>query len=457
MVVIVLLVIGLATGVLGSLGRRALYATGLWSDSGSSSLDPGKIGGTRTPTPQPARPTAPVLAAGSREGGTRADAVAERIRALGPRGGQVWGHVVDASTGATLYAANDAGAGVPASTNKVLTCLSALEVYGPQHRFETRAVIDPAAPGKVFVVGGGDPYLTKKDVPNSILQLARSAKEGLAKQGYAGPIEVVADAGLFAGPGWNLDWLPGYRDYTTETSALWVDEGRTVGPIGPRDPNPAKSAATAFANELKRLGATTGAVTAGSAPAAGSTIAKVESMPLENIVEQVLIHSDNDAAEVLFRHIGRAGGRTGSIADAQAAHRETLTKLGAWTDGMRVVDGSGLSRANLVSPRALTAAVTRAVAPDQPRLRAIATGMSVAAVEGTLAARFVEKGTEPGRGVVRAKTGTLTEIHSLAGYARDADGALLVYSFIVNGDKDEYATRVWLDRVTSALAACGCR
>lgn len=462
-VLVVAVVLGLVTGVLGGLGRRALYATGLWVDGGAHTIDPALFdhpddGGK----PLPARPTAPVLREGARESGTRAQAVTDRVRALGPREGQWWGHVVDAATGETVYANNDAGAGVPASTNKTLTCLVALDIYGPEHRFATRAVLDPANPATVYVVGGGDPYLAKDNSPAyparpSILQLAEQAAGALKQRGVTQPVTVVADASYFAGPGWNTEWLPGYRDYVTETSALWINEGRTVGAIGPRDPQPATAAATAFANELRRLGVATGAVNVGTAPAGGAEVGKVESMPLENIVEQVMIHSDNDAAEVLFRHIGREGGRGGSIADAQAAHREHLQKLGMWTDGMRIVDGSGLSRSDLVSPRALTKAVTAAIAPDQPRLRAVATGMSVAGVEGTLAGRFVEQGTEPGRGTVRAKTGTLTEVHSLAGYVRTADGAILVYSFVVNGDKDEYGTRVWLDRVTSTLASCGCR
>ncbi|WP_460741423.1 D-alanyl-D-alanine carboxypeptidase/D-alanyl-D-alanine endopeptidase [Mariniluteicoccus endophyticus] len=460
---VVAIVLGSVSGLFGSVGRKALYATGLWVDGGSSTFDPSVLDEhDAAARPLPAAPTRPVLAAAGRESGTRAQTVADRVRAVGPRGGQWWGHVVDASTGDTLFANNEAGDGVPASTNKVLTCLSALEVYGPDHRFATTVVTDPAQPGTVYVVGGGDPYLAKDDAPRyparaSILQLAGQAVEALKEQGITGPVKVVADSSYFSGPGWNNDWLPGYRDYATETSALWIGEGQTVGPIGPRDPQPALSAAKAFGDELRRLGVPTGEVAPGTAPQGATQVARVESMPLENIVEQVLIHSDNDAAEVLFRHVGRDGGRSGSIADAQTAHREVLQKLGVWTDGMRIVDGSGLSRANLVSPRSLTKAVLIAVAPDNQRERSIATGMSVAGVEGTLASRFVEDGTEPGRGLVRAKTGTLTEVHSLAGYVRDADGALLVYSFIVNGDKDEYETRVWLDRVTSTLAGCGCR
>lgn len=216
-------------------------------------------------------------------------------------------------------------------------------------------------------------------------------------------------------------------------------------------------AADAFTAELKRLGVGVSGTGRGEAPADSTEVAKVSSMPVENIVELVLIYSDNDAAEVLFRHVGRAGDRSGSITDGQAAMRETLQDLGAWTDGMKVVDGSGLSRANLVSARSLTRAVELAIKEDSVKYRALATGMSVAGTEGTLAGRFVEDGTEPGRGHVRAKTGTLTNVHSLAGYVRSADGSILVYAFLVNGEQEEYRTRVWLDRITATLSTCGCR
>jgi D-alanyl-D-alanine carboxypeptidase/D-alanyl-D-alanine-endopeptidase (penicillin-binding protein 4) len=383
--------------------------------------------------------------------------------------GESFGLIVDESTGATLYADNAEGAAVPASTLKVLTSLAALEVHGPDHRFATRVLHDPADPRKLYLVGGGDPYLAKGPAGaapdrGSILDLAADTADAVAQRSSTpaaeplGPLEIVVDTSLFAGPGWNPDWIPVYRDYVAETSALWVDGARPTGaPIGPREEDPAGVAADAFVAELRNRGVEVGPISRGEAPAGAMSLAEVHSMPLENIVEQVLIYSDNDAAEVLFRHVGRSGGRSGSITDAQSAMEEILTELGAWTEGMRIVDGSGLSRSNLVSARSLTNAVQLAVKPDADRYRAIPTGMSVAGTEGTLADRFVAEGTGPGRGLVRAKTGTLTNVHSLAGYVRSDDGSWLVYAFLVNGEQEEYATRVWLDRVTAALADCGCQ
>jgi D-alanyl-D-alanine carboxypeptidase/D-alanyl-D-alanine-endopeptidase (penicillin-binding protein 4) len=456
MAVVVVLVVGLAAGLVGLLSA--------YRDGGAPTVNPTIFDDpAATSTAVPAPPAAPVLLPTRPLPGSLAGEVDEQIRGVGPVQGEVLGTVVDAATSEVLYDQRGDAAGTPASTQKVLTSLAALELYGPGHRFDTVVRRDPADPATLYLVGGGDPYLAKgaasgPPTRSSILDLAAATATALAEQPAAAPVRITVDTSLFAGPGWNPAWIPAYQDYAAETTALWVDGARPNGqPIGPRDADPAGVAAAAFTAELRRLGVSVSGTTTGNAPDSAAEIAKVSSMPVENIVELVLIYSDNDAAEVLFRHIGRSDGRSGSIADARVAMQETLTRLGAWTEGMRIDDGSGLARTNLTSPQALTRAVQLAVLEDQPRYRAVATGMSVAGAEGTLAGRFVEDGTGVGRGLVRAKTGTLTQVHSLAGYVRNHDGALLVYSFIVNGEQDEYATRVWLDRVTAALAACGCQ
>jgi D-alanyl-D-alanine carboxypeptidase/D-alanyl-D-alanine-endopeptidase (penicillin-binding protein 4) len=44
----------------------------------------------------------------------------------------------------------------------------------------------------------------------------------------------------------------------------------------------------------------------------------------------------------------------------------------------------------------------------------------------------------------------------LAGYSYTRDGELLIFAFVVNGAKNDYSAVVWLDRVTAAVASCGC-
>ena len=181
------------------------------------------------------------------------------------------------------------------------------------------------------------------------------------------------------------------------------------------------------------------------------------SLPLDLIVQELLLHSDNDITEVLFRHVAIAAGRPGSSADAAVAVQARLETLGLWTAGMRLDDGSGLSRGNLVTPRALAKAI--ALSLSDPTYRAIATGLPTAAADGTLGGRFDDPVTEgAGRGVVRAKTGTLTGVHSVNGFTRTADGAVVAFAFVANDvvANGDLAARDWLERVAAATTACGC-
>ncbi len=91
------------------------------------------------------------------------------------------------------------------------------------------------------------------------------------------------------------------------------------------------------------------------------------------------------------------------------------------------------------------------------RLRAGLAGFPVAGLTGTLGDRYMDAATARGAGLVRAKTGTLNTVIALSGYVVDADGRLLVFSFIGNGLTPGAANKAALDRTASVLAGCGCR
>jgi D-alanyl-D-alanine carboxypeptidase/D-alanyl-D-alanine-endopeptidase (penicillin-binding protein 4) len=84
------------------------------------------------------------------------------------------------------------------------------------------------------------------------------------------------------------------------------------------------------------------------------------------------------------------------------------------------------------------------------------TGLPIAGVTGTLAERFDTPGTDPGRGVVRAKTGTLTGVSALAGTVVTADGRPLVFVVLAPSPHGTPAARAALDRFGATLATCGC-
>ncbi len=117
--------------------------------------------------------------------------------------------------------------------------------------------------------------------------------------------------------------------------------------------------------------------------------------------------------------------------------------------GARFHDGSGLDRTDLITPGLLTALLTEAAAPDRPQLRPVLTGLPVAHFTGTLAARY----TDGAAGLVRAKTGTLTGVNTLAGTVTTPDGRLLAFAFLTNATTDAWAAQSALDRAATGLTS----
>lgn len=170
----------------------------------------------------------------------------------------------------------------------------------------------------------------------------------------------------------------------------------------------------------------------------------------------MLTHSDNDIAEALARQTALAAGAKADFAGAERETRRALGRLGLPVDGARFADGSGLDRADRVTARLLTSLLARAAHTDHPELRPILTGLPVAGFSGTLAGRYTGPEAAAGTGVVRAKTGTLTGVNTLAGTVVSADGRLLAFSFLASATTDPTAAQSTLDRLASTLADCGC-
>lgn len=375
-------------------------------------------------------------------------------------------YVYDASRDKPVFSVGTATPYVPASTLKILTTLSALETLGADHRFTTKVV--SAVAGSIVLVGGGDPLLTTKrpsgtsgyPIPASLQDLAARTAKALRAQGV-GSVTLGYDASLFTGPAANVKWQPNYvtEGIAARTSALWVNQGRLTPGMAKRAPSPAQAAATAFATQLRAAGIKVApTVKPVAAPATAKAVAQVASPTVGQIVEHVNLHSDNDGAEVLLRHVGLATKNGGSSAGGVLGVRATLTKLGLDVSKARIEDGSGLSRTNLVPLALLVGAVRIAVSSEHPELRHLLTGLPVAGFSGSLEDRFATAGAGPGTGLVRAKTGTLTGVHSLAGLVRDHTGTILVFAAASDSVPvpKTLAARAALDRAAAALATCGC-
>lgn len=339
----------------------------------------------------------------------------------------------------------------PASTLKLLTTTAALETLGPDHRFATTVVAD--GPHRVVLVGGGDPLLSRDD----LRRLARQTARALADEGRT-KVRVGYDISLFSGPDVNPHWPSTYvpENVVSPIQALWVDEGRAASGYGRVD-DPAAAAAQEFAAALGDAGVrVTGQPAERTARDAAGALASVTSEPLSQIVEHTLATSDNEAAEVLARQVGLATSGRGSFAGGVAGVLDTLDGLGLDTSRATVYDGSGLSREDRLDPGMLVALLDLAGSEGHPELRAVLTGLPVAAFTGSLAYRFDK--SDAGRGVVRAKTGTLSGVSGLAGIVTGRDGTPMVFALLADRIPlvDTLGARAALVDVTDALAACRC-
>ncbi|WP_026189902.1 D-alanyl-D-alanine carboxypeptidase/D-alanyl-D-alanine endopeptidase [Salinispora mooreana] len=387
--------------------------------------------------------------------------------------------VTDVATGATLY---DQGAGdgtVPASVTKLVTAATVLAAHGPGHRIPTRAVAG-AAPGEVVLIGGGDPTLAVDGdgfYPGAA-RLDELAAQVTTALGGEDPTRVVVDSSLYSGPvhapGWDDD--DPTDGYASAITALMTDGARGDLEQAKRNHDngvhraervaePDLHAGVAFA---RLLGVPADAVERGPAPEAGadatagapgSELGVVQSLPMVRLVDIMIADSDNVVAEALARQVALARGQPASFSGAAESMAAVVEELGLPVDALTLTDGSGLSPANRISPALITDLIRLAADGSRPELATLFGGLPVAAWSGTLVNRYTDVAAQAGAGMVRAKTGTLTGVHAIAGLVTTADGRLLTFAVLTDrapGNGVE-APRLELDRIAAALAACGCR
>jgi D-alanyl-D-alanine carboxypeptidase/D-alanyl-D-alanine-endopeptidase (penicillin-binding protein 4) len=442
--------------------------------------------------------------------GARLDAA---LRDPGLRGAQVGALVVELEGGGVLFERDADRALVPASNLKVLTAIAALSAFGPAHRFTTE-VLAPAAPdaaGSVAwlgVRGGGDPALTSEELWRLAADLRRI---GLRR--VTGGL--LLDDSAFDTQRWHPSWGPvSARAYHAPVAAFAANYGAysvTATP-GARAGDPARVeidppvAYLALANRARTgpprgraslvLGRApgegveqvivTGSVPAGAEPKtwyrsvldpvayAGSVLRMqleangvrvegptrrglvapearlllaFEGRPLAEIVRLFVKNSNNQIAESLVKALAaRAGVRPATWEAGVAEERRELVTLGVPLERVTQVDGSGLSYENRVPPRVFVEALRVADRSFRFGPEFLA-ALPIAASDGTLERRAKEAG-----GAVRAKTGLLTRVTGLTGFAQLADGRIAAFSVLANGYRgSDEAAMSGIDRFAAAL------
>lgn len=278
----------------------------------------------------------------------------------------------------------------------------------------------------------GDPVSVEVDPPIPYLRVANRARTGHRKErsslvvdrSAAGDVELVTVDGVapVGGP---------VRTYYRSV----LDPVRYAGAI--------------FTMQLRALGIEVGGVVrAGSVPDGAAPLLVFKGRPLGEIVRLFMKYSNNVVAESLVKAMGaHATGAPGSWKNGIAASRAALVSLGVDLDGLFLVDGSGLSYRDKLTPRALVEALRIArrsfrIGPELTAALPIANG------DGTL-----KKRVEAAPGKVRAKTGLLNRVTSLSGFAELAGGDVAVFSVLTNGYRgsDEEAMAA-LDEFVAVLS-----
>ncbi|GAB2905655.1 D-alanyl-D-alanine carboxypeptidase/D-alanyl-D-alanine endopeptidase [Neomicrococcus lactis] len=369
--------------------------------------------------------------------------------------------VMDVSTGETVFSRNGDAAGVPASSLKTLTVAAALQSFPSSHRFATTTLL--GADGTLYLRGGGDVLLGAGE--NSSRISGRAGLASLAEQtakilkdDAAAPssVRIVLDDSLFTGdallPAWDKSLMTSGNISAVQPLAMWGARSSEAEKAG-RVSDPAMTAAQVFEKALSSAlsGSKTsvsGEVSRGTTAADARELTKVEGATVSEVVEFMGEESDNYVAEALGRLIALQQGKPASFEGATAAILEKTAALGVRTDGIQMVDASGLSADNRVSPSQLTAVLAAASRSTNRALRDMPYAFPIAGLSGTLDTRLTDSSVA---GVVRAKTGTLAGVTTLTGTLVDGTGRQLVFSLFASDVTSLSDARATLDRAVAAL------
>ena len=371
-----------------------------------------------------------------------AQRLGQALLAPGVSPGRTGALAVDLRTGATIYARNAELPLVPASNQKLAVAYAALSALGPAYRFHTEVVGRGALVGDVWtgdlvLKGHGDPTLEVADLD----ALARDVVAwGISRVDGA----VVADESWFdarrTAPGWRAQF---YVNESPPLSALVVARGWYRGRTSR---SPALAAAALLRERLEAHGVRVARPSrAGTLGTVGLPLARDLSVPLARIVRFMGRESDNFTAEMLVKQLGAVAGGSGTTAAGAAVIRRELAAAQVPLAGVRLADGSGLSKLDRLTPSAIVRLLLAGAAADFRD--AFLGSLAVAGVAGTLEDRMRSR---PARSQVIAKTGTTRLACALSGYVRGR------YAFAILHNGSPVATaaaRRSQDRFAAILAA----
>ncbi len=301
----------------------------------------------------------------------------------------------------------------PASTMKLMTAVTALDLYGGNHPFTTElrsrgTISGRTLYGDLICVGGMDPAFDGGDLQVFVDRIRSAGIDTICGR-------IVADRSmkdtLLLGEGW-----------------CWDDDNPCLSPllVSRKD-----NFLQRFTHELQSAGIVVvdTLINKNSLPEGESWGGASLSHSFDQILTRMMKQSDNLYAECMFYHNALATSRPATQKNARTAVRQMIQRLGYDPARYRVADGSGLSLYNYVSAELLTSLLRYAWRSDRIREHLVPS-LPLAGVDGTLKDRMQKSKAYRN---VRAKTGTLTGISSLAGYLTAANGHQFAFCIINQG------------------------
>ncbi len=346
---------------------------------------------------------------------------------------------VDLATGTVVFAHNSTLPVVPASNEKLPVSWAALRRLGPGYRFHTEvygrgAKEGPVWNGDLYLKGFGDPTLTTADLEGLAATIRQSGITSVSGRVYGD--ESFYDKRRGAA-GWKPHFVGGE---SPPLSALVVDRAEGWPAL-----SPPLLAARSFREALIRRGVwVSGRPGLGRAPGAAESLASDVSVSLTRIIRDMNRDSDNFYAEMVLKQIAAATGKVGTSVRGGRLVVAEMRAAGIPVEGVRMVDGSGLSSLDRLTATALVG-VIRSAMTDPSLRRAFTDSLAVAGLNGTMRNRLPAL-----RGQVRGKTGTTNLACTLAGVIKGT----VAFAVLENGDPVSYWTaRAAQDSFVTILAA----
>ena len=372
---------------------------------------------------------------------------------------QVGMEVWDLDADSCLFRHNECWRMRPASTQKVVTAIAALDLLGGNYQFKTAlrysgTIVPPPAlsdqsDNSAPSDSSDNSPLPQGEVGGGLLRGSLYLVGGMDPLFSDADIRTFADAVKVLG----IDTITGsiYEDRTFRDADkwgegwCWDDDNPNLSPllVGGKD-----EAASRLLSALNAVGITVlGGIGQSAAPAA-TTLVATRTHDLADVLVPMMKRSDNWYAESLFYQIAhQQGGRGAGVKPARSYIDRLVTRAGADQKLIHVADGSGLSLYNYVTPD-MEVQLLRYAAKKPEIIEKLLPSLPVAGVDGTLKSRM--KGTKA-QGNVQAKTGTVTGVSALAGYCTAANGHRLCFSIINMGIPKAKVGRDFQDRVCALL------